>query len=163
MVPGDSLTSTVDCWRENGNHVRSERIDFDVGGPFAQFERAHDSFGDDAESHAGNPWHIPEILVISFENHIVVLLRADEAERPVPIGRSPKSPRTPQARFRPSPRNDPQESGIRLAQMKDHGGRVRSFNGLNHGKGSPLGRVTVPSRIESNVYFTSAEVSARPS
>jgi len=41
--------------RENGNDVRRKRTHLKIGRAFAKFERANDTVGDDAESHARDP------------------------------------------------------------------------------------------------------------
>ena len=123
--------------RKNGNDIRRKGTHLQIGRAFAQFERANDAVGDDAESHARNLRRITEVFRISLQDNLFVLRLPNESKRTGADGVAGKIGAGVCRNDADGARNEIHAEGsVRLSEMKDDRGVVGSFDGGDHAKGS---------------------------
>ena len=137
-----------------------------IGAALAQFERPRRRVGHDGETHPRQAWPRAPVVVVALEDDFLILFRADKLEWPrVPIGwrvisssdPSGTIPLAPSERFH-------SKVALRLLQMKDNGEIVGRVDAIDEAvRGADFVLRSLPSSRESNVHFTSREVSGRPS
>ena len=105
-----------------------------------------------------------KIILIALQDDFFIRRRAHKSKRPRP-NRMLRHLRSRPARHDSDSRRRkiPQQRRVRFAQMEHDGGVIGCLDGGHQLEGLRLGVFTAPERMESNVNFTSAEVSGRPS
>src|SRR6185369_17864397 len=111
------------------NRVRRDRIDGSIRAAFAKFQRASGRVGHHQESHAWNMRRLAPVVWIALYDYVLVLLHADEPERPA------SHRMLIEVLLRPcgddsarSIRHVPQQRSICMLHLEHDGVRVRRFD-----------------------------------
>ncbi len=126
---------------ESVDHVGSEGAKFDVGGAFAEFERADGGVGNDAEVNAGNVRRGTEVVGIAFEEDVEIGSGGDEAKRAgADGGRGDGGAESVAGNDADGGAGDiPEERGVGLAEVDLHGVGIGRGDGVDHAEGGAFG------------------------